>query len=192
MKKALLLLGLFALSAVGQSSNITGIPDGVTVFTITLKSGEELHGAIQLKAAFINDYSEAEASSMTNVTVISDVPSAPGKRSVNRINIALAQPETPQKREKRYNDEGFVIVTGHDGKEMLMPEETQLRADRLAELQHTLAQQEENLLTTYEETPPPMETEATGPGFIALWGRHILILVGGGALLFGIIKVCFS
>ena len=191
MKKALLLLGLIALPVLSQSTNLTGIPDGVTVFTIALKDGAELHGAIQLKGVFIEDYSEVEASSMTSVKVISDVPSAPGKRSVNRINIAQAQPETPQKREKRYKDDGFVIVTGSDGHEMLVSKDAQARAKRLAELQRTLAQQEQELLAAHEEPSTVTEAETVGANFVTLWGRHILTLVVASLILFGIVRICF-
>ncbi|MCF6285059.1 MAG: hypothetical protein L3K26_07705 [Candidatus Hydrogenedentes bacterium] len=80
MKKALLILWLFALTAISQSTNITGIPDGVTVFTITLEGGGELHGAIEKDGSFIAKFQKDNDNSLKSVTVIKDTPGDPGKK----------------------------------------------------------------------------------------------------------------
>jgi hypothetical protein len=171
--------------------NITGIPDDATVFTITLEGGGELHGAIQLKGVYISDYTEIENSSMTGVTVIYDSPSKPGSGPLMKQNIADIQPETRLKRETRYNDDGFVIVRGSDGKKMLVPEETQARALRLAELQNDLANEEQERFAEYEAYPEASDRKTHEGEFVALWGRHILTVVVAGLVLFGIVKICF-
>ncbi|MCF6285060.1 MAG: hypothetical protein L3K26_07710 [Candidatus Hydrogenedentes bacterium] len=72
-----------------------------------------------------------------------------------------------------------------------MPEETEARALRLAELQDDLAKKEQERFASYEASPPASDVETHGAGFVAQWGRHILIVVVAGLLLFGIVKFCF-
>tara|TARA_R110001592_G_scaffold30815_1_gene109680 strand:+ start:269 stop:862 length:594 start_codon:yes stop_codon:yes gene_type:complete len=197
MKKALLILCLFASVAIGQSSNLTGIPDDATIFVITLREGKELrgesvvYGALKIRGEFITGkYPEQDSDIPTNINIVFDSPSDPGEVTVLKSNLHGApQPEVAQLRPDRYKREGFDFTTGSDGKTLLVAQHTLQKVERLRELQQAV--EASNTIPEYDDVEATTSASTTGPGFFALWGRQLLTLMVAGLVLFGITKTCF-
>lgn len=198
MKKALLILCIFVLPAFGQSTNITGIPSGVTIFEIQMSPGkgpngaDTVYGAIRLDGAYLDSEYPADPSRLpTSLPVVSDDPESPGELNLPTRHIVTAIPEPPHQREIRYNKANFSVVTGAGDAKMLVHDDTKAKVDRLRELESLRESKLTALLASVEVAPTASEDVVEHPGLISLWGGHLAVVVIAGLALAIIVKVCF-
>lgn len=198
MKKALLILCIFVLPAISQSTNITGIPSGVTIFEIQMSPGkgpdgaDTVYGAIRLDGAFLDSEYPADTSRLpTSLPVLSDAPENPGELNLPTRHIVTAIPEPPHQREIRYNKANFSVVTGVGETKMLVHNDTKAKVDRLRELESLREGELTALLASVEVVPSASGDVVERPGLISLWGGHLAVVVIAGLALAIIVKVCF-
>ena len=198
MKKVFLLLCVFVLPAISQSTNITGIPSGVTIFEIQMSPGkgpdgsDTVYGAIRLDGAFLDSGYPTDASRLpTSLPVLSDAPDKPGEINLPTRHIVTAIPEPPHQREIRYNKANFSVVTGVGDAKMLVHNDTKAKVERLQELEAMRKGALTALLASVEAPLSASEDTVKRPGFMTLWGGHLAVLVLAGLTLTIIVKVCF-
>ena len=200
MKNVLLILvGLVATSAFGQSTNLTLIPEDTTIFQITLKPGNDLngkevvYGAILLGDQYIEAYPENDSDIPNFVNVHLDMPEVPGQHNENvrKDHIKLVEPESEARRLTRYQNGGFVVVEGDGDREMLVSETNLSRMERLEALEQARDQAQEELVAELPEAVSESGAMENAPGFFELWGTHALIIAVALGVLFGLSRLCF-
>ncbi len=198
MKKALLLLCVFVLPVISQSTNITGIPSGVTIFEIQMSPGkgpagsDTVYGAIRLDGDFLDSGYPTDTSRLpTSLPVLSDAPDKPGELNLPTRHIVTAIPEPPHQREIRYSKANFSVVTGAGDTKMLVHNDTKAKVERLQELEAMREGELTDLLASVEAPLSATEETKQSPGFMTLWGGHMAVLVLAGLSLAIIVKVCF-
>lgn len=198
MKKALLILWVFVLPAITQSTNITGIPSGVTIFEIQMTPGkgpdgmDTVYGAIRLDGAFLDAEYPTDTSRLpTSLPVLSDAPDRPGEMNLPTRHIISAIPEPPHQREIRYNKADFSVVTGAGDTKMLVHNNVKAKVERLRELESMREGALTAMLASVEVPPTNTADTAEQPGFITLWGGHLAVVVIAGLAIAIVVKVCF-
>lgn len=207
MKRIILMAILLASGPVlAQSTNITGIPEEATVFTIQFKPGKSpvegdvVYGAIRMRGEYLaGEYPSDLSDIPTNIDIVSDspalaygAPQVPVAFSVLPSNLAEApQPESTSHRKARYSNEGFDIVTGSDGADILVKREAVSRAERLRELEERRDAENRDWIAQYETSVSTAEASPEEPGFFQLWGAHLGLGVVTVLILEGVAKFCF-
>ena len=168
------------------------IPESATVFTVTYKDGGDVavvNAAIRARDVFVDVYDRGNLPARLELVLDEPWNGYPSEMVLVQ-NIVEAEPEPSAKRKGRYESSGFEQITADTGT-IWIPAETNLRYERMKALQEEL---EDELRARY--TPMSAEESAQidtgGPGFAALWWRHVVILVFTAVSLVVAVKVFFQ
>lgn len=188
MIKSTFLLCLVLLAQSTSDLAPDSIPEDVTVFAVTFKDGRDLHevrAAVMVKGDYLNEYDKGNPPAA--VDLVYDTPWDPVvRKNILALNIKEIEPETSAQRRKRYEDSGYAAVGG-----TWVSQETIARADRKQALQDRLVHAQAEREAAYAIEATVSSGSAGGPGFVALWGRHIIIAIFGGVLMVITYRVCF-
>ena len=171
------------------------IPDDATIFTVVveMKVGEEATvyaAAIRTRDGFIREYDSAAMPPRFDLVLDEPWNDAPPV-SVLKQRVKEVEPEPPAQREIRYRESRHQRVKTTGGVEVWVSDESVARKGRLNELQTALEAERA------AQSVPDISESATGdptpggPGFAALWGRHVVILVMAAVGMVVAVKVCF-
>ena len=187
------------LPALGQSANLTGIPDDATVFELTFKPGkgpqgnDVLYGAIEIRGELLKgDYPKDDSDLPTNLSVRLDYPRQPGTISVLKTNLEAVRPQSDALRLKRYTDDGFIVTEGRNNTEILVPKTTADRLSILRDMEAEQARAAESRVAPFVEVAGVTDTQPAEPGILSLWGPHALTVIVAGLALFGVVRTCFT
>lgn len=188
MNASLLLLWLVSLAQITSGASI---PEDAQVFTITLKEGQServVSAAVKADGKFISEFDKTRRPSQ--VELYFDTPWAPvPPEKVLSQKIREIEPEPSIKKSQRYKASGFEQVDNPKG--LWVASETIARDKRAKELQAAVqADLEARAAAQASPASSSGETPA-GPGFVRLWGRHIMVLVTTIVVVVAAIKSCF-
>jgi hypothetical protein len=201
MKKVCLILCLFVVPAISQTTLVTSISGDPVIFKITFKpesdsvDGEVVYGAIVGESGagkyleVKNPDNDDDLKSIFDVHL--DTPGAiETKRTINKNKVFSITEELPHLREKRYKEAGYTVYTGANGVETLLHQKDRNRLKALVRLQEARDQglQNEVYAANYEEAE---SAGNGGPSFATLWGRHLLTVLVAGISLVIVWKACF-
>jgi len=180
---------ILCLLSIAQITSV--IPEGTTVFTVTYKDGQDVrvvNAAIRTRDVFLDIYDRGATTA--RLELVRDEPwNGYPSEMVLKQNIVEAEPEPSAKRKGRYESSGFEQVTTAKGT-IWIPAETNRRYQRMQALQ-------ENLEAELRARHTPMSADESeqldgGPGFAALWWRHVVILVFTAISLVVAVKIFFQ
>lgn len=166
------------------------IPDDATVFTITYEKriGEiaVLHAAIRAGGEFVESFDRRQLPDQVELVLDEPWRGYPAEAMMAH-RIREAQPEPSFRRKNRYADSGFQQLESG----LWVPDDAKRRADRMHELRENFEHEQERtfagpVLETGMERAAP-----GGPGFFALWGGHVVILILAAISIALAVKICF-
>lgn len=180
MSCATLLLCLVSLAQITPP-----IPDGTTIFTVTLKDGTEYAAAIRARNQFIDDFDPRTLPSQ--LEMVRDQPwNGFPSETVVITNVERAEREPKSSRGLRYSSSGYLEVSG-----VWISKETDARAKRLGELQAEQRASEEDRYAAGSASLVLDEPESSAPGVFTLWGRHVAVLAIAIFAVIFTVKICF-
>lgn len=187
-----LLLCLVSLAQSTPELPPTGIPEGTTIFTVTFKDGGDVKvvsAALRAKDGFLKEYDARDRPAA--VDYIEDTPWKPmPPQKLLTQNITEIEPETYAKQSQRYKDSGYTHVDTPTGA-VWVASETVARAARATELREDLEQRRVAHYAAYEAQVSGAPVAEESPGFVSLWGRHVVIAVLALVMMVVTVKVCF-
>lgn len=154
------------------------IPDGTTIFTITIKDGRDqrvVSAAIKARGEFIDSYDAGTAPSQLEL-VLDEPWNYYPTLSVTRLNIEEVVVEASFKRKERREGSGYVPVETERG-EIWVLSETAQRYERMLELQSALEAQRASDYSAAVLESNGEQAQPSGPGPVQQWGRHVVVLV---------------
>jgi hypothetical protein len=184
---------LLWLVSLAQITSGAPLPQDAQVFTITLKEGQServVNAAVLLDGKFLSEFDMANPPS-TQVELHFDTPWTPAApEKVLSQRIKQIEEEGPIQKDKRYTESGYEQIETPKGT-IWIATETKLRAERANELQAALAADLEAKASAHALQVEAGGESPSGPGFVRLWGRHIVILVSALVVLVVAVKSCF-
>ncbi len=189
MNASLILLWLVSLA---QITSGTAIPEGTQIFTVTLKDGQServVSAAVKVDDKFVSEFDMAKRPSQ--VELYHDTPwtLAPPERVLSQ-KIREIEPESTIKRSQRYKDSGYDQVKTDSGM-VWVSGETVKRDARARELQAAFQSDLESRVAAHATQTETQSGSPNRPGFVRLWGRHIVVLVGALVVVVVALKTCF-
>lgn len=183
---------LLWLVSLAQITSGAPLPEDAQVFTITLKEGQServLNAAIMVDGKFLSEFDLANRPSQVELHFDTPWAPAPPERVLSQ-RIKTIEHEGPIQKDKRYKESGYEQLETAKGA-IWIATETKLRAERANELQALLAADLEAKAAAHALQAETGGDSSGGPGFVRLWGRHIVILVSALVVLVVAVKSCF-
>jgi hypothetical protein len=175
-----------AILAQAEYRVIPTLPPDVTLYEVQVK-GEVYYGYLPV----------GKEPSVTGTTriVLDDPARPPGQKTINQHDDPVFTKQTPRQRDKIWRDalreQGLREAALPSGEKRWYPADEVERADRSRELEEA----RQKRLVTKETPSDPIEptemvdeTATEGPGFLTLWGGHILLVLVTVILLAVILK----
>ena len=183
---------LLWLVSLAQITSGAPLPDDAQVFTITLKEGQServVNAAVMVDGKFLSEFDMANRPSQVELHFDAPWAPAPPERVLSQ-RIQQIEPEGSIQKDKRYKESGYEPLETVKGA-IWIATETRLRAERANELQAALAADLEAKAAAHAVQTESGGESSIGPGFVRLWGRHIVILVSALVVLVVAVKSCF-
>jgi len=184
---------LLWLVSLAQITSGAPLPEDAQVFTITLKEGQTervVNAAVMVDGEFLSEFDMANRPS-TQVELHFDTPWTPSPpEKVLSQRIKQIEPEGRIQKDKRYKESGFEQIETPNGT-IWIATETKLRSERANELRAALAADLEAKAAAHALQVGSGGDSSSGPGFVRLWGRHIVILVSALVVIVVAIRACF-
>ena len=183
---------LLWLVSLAQITSGAPLPDDAQVFTITLKEGQServVNAAVMVDGKFLSEFDMANRPSQVELHFDAPWAPAPPERVLSQ-RIQQIEPEGSIQKDKRYKESGYEPLETVKGA-IWIATETRLRAERANELQAALAADLEAKAAAHAVQTESGGESSSGPGFVRLWGRHIVILVSALVVLVVAVKSCF-
>lgn len=191
MNASLILLWLVSLA---QITSGTAIPEGTQIFTVTLKDGQSdrvVSAAVKVDDKFVSEFDLAKRPSQ--VELYHDTPWLPtAPERVLSQKIREIEPESSIKRSQRYKESGYEQVKTPDGDMVWVSSETVKRDARSRELQAAYQSDVESRVAAHATQAETDAGTPNRPGFVRLWGRHIVVLVSALVVVVIAVKTCFQ
>ena len=190
MNASLILLWLVSLAQITSGS---AIPEGTQIFTVILKDGQServVSAAVKVDDKFISEFDMAKRPSQ--VELFHDTPWVPTlPERVLSLKIREIEPEPTIKRSQRYKDSGYEQVKTPDGGVLWVSSETVKRDIRARALQAAHLADMESRVAAHTTQTEIHEGSPNRPGFVRLWGRHIVVVVSALVVVVIAVKTCF-
>lgn len=190
MNASLILLWLVSLAQITSGSPI---PDGTQIFTVTLKDGQServVSAAVKVDDKFVSEFDMAKRPSQ--VELYHDTPwLATAPERILSQKIKEIEPEPTIKRSQRYKDSGYEQVKTPEGALVWVSSETVKRDARARELQAAQQADMESRVAAHTTQSEYQAGSPNRPGFVRLWGRHIVVLVSALVVVVIAVKTCF-
>lgn len=183
---------LLWLVSLAQITSGAPLPEDAQVFTITLKEGQTervVNAAVMADGKFLSEFDMANRPSQVELHFDTPWTPTPPKMELSQ-RIKQIEPEGRIQKNKRYAESGYEQIQTPKG-EIWIATETKLRAERANELQTALKADLEAKAAAHALQAESGSESASGPGFVRLWGRHIVILVSALVVLVVAVKSCF-
>jgi hypothetical protein len=183
---------LLWLVSLAQITSGAPLPEDAQVFTITLKDGQTervVNAAVMVDGEFLSDFDMAKRPSQVELHFDTPwTPTLPKMELSQRIK--QIEPEGRIQKEKRYAESGYEQIETPKGT-IWISTETKVRAERANELQSALQADLEAKAAAHALQAESASAGTSGPGFVRLWGRHIVILVSALVVVVVAIRTCF-
>ncbi len=180
----------------GFSAQITSgsvIPEGTQVFTVTLKDGQServVSAAVKVGDKFVTEFDTAKRPSQ--VELYHDTPWLPtAPERILSQKIKEIEPEPTIKRSQRYKDSGYEQVKTPEGALVWVSSETVKRDAQARALQAAHLADMESRVAAHATQSEYQAGSPNRPGFVRLWGRHIVVLVSALVVVVIAVKTCF-
>ena len=190
MNTSLILLWLVSLA---QITSGTAIPEGTQIFTVTLKDGQServVSAAVKVDDKFVSEFDMAKRPSQVELYPDTPWTPTPSERVLSQ-KIKEIEPESSIKRSQRYKESGYEQIKTPEGGMVWVSSETVKRDVRARELQAAYQSDLESRVAAHATQVEAQSGSPNRPGFVRLWGRHIVVLVSALVVVVVAAKTCF-
>jgi hypothetical protein len=191
MNASIILLWLVSLA---QITSGAAIPEGTQIFTVTLKDGQSdrvVSAAVKVDDKFVSEFDMAKRPSQVELYFDTPWLPTPPERVIAQ-KIREIEPESSIKRSQRYKESGYEQVKTPAGGMVWVSSDTVKRDARARELQAAYQSDLESRVAAHAIQAETDAASPNRPGFVRLWGRHIVVLVSALVIVVIAVKTCFQ